>query len=197
MQSGANTDERMFIEVDAFNTYALGITDVPGGDGNELTYMDAATNGNTSLNANLAWREHSFYETTPINLDAAMYLENEITPPVSGVTIDLFSPVDGNRLDLTTSETSTESISVLDVALNKVNRQRADLGGFQNRLELAQKGVDNAAENLQASESRIRDVDMAKEFIKFTKNQIMSQSAASMTAQANMRSQIVLRIIGQ
>ncbi len=196
VQSGANTDERMFMEIYSFNTYALGITDVPGGSANPITYMNSASPGFTSQNANLAWREREFYSEQPIDLDVIMYLESAIAAPVNPVTINLLNVIPGNRLDLTTSEKSTESIAVLDVALNKVNKQRADLGGFQNRIELAMQGVDNAAENLQASESRIRDTDMAKEYVNFTKNQIMSQSAASMTAQANVRSQLIFKIIG-
>ncbi len=202
VQSGANTDERMFVQIDIFNTYALGITGTPkdniDGTGNDLTYEKAATQvGKISTNANFAWREKSFYQPQAVNLDAAMYLESEITKPAipEGVNIELLPPVVGNRLDVTTSERSTESITVVDVALNKVNKQRADLGAFQNRLDLAMQGVDNAAENLQASESRIRDTDMAKEFVEFTKNQILAQSSATMTAQANVRSQIVMRII--
>jgi len=182
VQSGANTDERMFVNIGEFNTYGMGIT-------------DNAPNTYTA-NQNLAWREQSFYEATPINLDEALYLESAITAPINAVSIDQLPPVAGNRLDVTTSEKATESITVVDVALNKVNKQRADLGAFQNRLEMAQQGVDNAAENIQAAESRIRDADMAKEFVQFTKEQILSQSAASMTAQANMRSQLVQRILG-
>jgi flagellin-like hook-associated protein FlgL len=198
VQSGANTDERMFVEIGTYNTFAMGITDVPRDSaGNELTYNSAAQNTPyTSQNYNYAWREKSFYNESEVDLDAIMYLESNITPPVSGVTITFLNPVDGNRLDLTTSEMATQSIGVIDVALNKVSKERADIGGFQNRLELARQGVDNASENLQAAESRIRDADMAKEFVEFTKYQIMSQSASSMVAQANLRAQIVLNIIG-
>jgi len=203
IQSGANTDERMFIKLDTFNSYSLGLTATPG-----QTYAQIAQglNGDgsarTSVNENLAWRERSFYTPTALNLESAMYLESSITPSAirkaenKDVTIDLLPPQVDNRVNVSSSERATETIAVLDIALNKVNKQRADLGGFQNRLEMAQKGVDNAAENLQAAESRIRDTDMAKEFINFTRDQIMSNSAASMTAQANMRSQLIMRILG-
>jgi flagellin len=197
IQSGANTDERMFVRLDVFNSYSLGMTDRPN-----QTYAEIATSEYGSVNNNQAWRERSFYNPQALNLEAAMYLESAITPSamnqVEGeeVTINLLPPQDLNRVNVQSSEAATETITVLDVALNKVNKQRADLGGFQNRLVMAQKGVDNAAENLQAAESRIRDADMAKQFIGFTKEQILSQSAASMTAQANMRSQLVMRILG-
>lgn len=164
IQSGANTDERMFVEIDAFNSFSLGLTDQPN-----QTYRDVAGVDND----NQAWREKSFYNDVPHNLDAASYLEAAITPPVNDVSIELLNPQAGNRLDITTSEKATETLTALDVALNKVNKQRADLGAFQNRLEMAQRGVDMTAENLQSAESRIRDADMAKEFMELTKHQIL------------------------
>lgn len=190
IQSGANTDERMFVEIGAFNTNALGFTRTP-----EMTYSEAAV-GNPVDNNHQAWREKSFFNEEPQNLDAVSYLESGITPPVADVSIDFLIPQEGNRVDITTSESATETISVIDVALNKVNKQRADLGAFQNRLEMAQRGVDMTTEKIQSAESRIRDADMAREFVKLTRNQIISQSSASMTAQANAKSQMVFKIIG-
>ncbi len=187
IQSGANTDERMFVDVNAFNTYALGLTDQPG-----QTYRDL----NGVNNDHQVWRETSFYDENAINLDEILYLEAAIQDPVNDVTINLLAPEAGNRVDVTTSENSTATIAALDVALNKVNKQRADLGGFQNRLEMARRGVDMSAENIQSAESRIRDADMALEYVEFTKNQILAQSSASMTAQANAKSQLIFRIIG-
>jgi len=84
----------------------------------------------------------------------------------------------------------------VDSALTKVNKQRADLGAYQNRLETAQKGIDVAAENLQASESRIRDADMAKTMVDYVKNQILTNSGSSMLAQANNQSQSVMKLLG-
>jgi flagellin len=77
----------------------------------------------------------------------------------------------------------------------KVSTERANLGAFQNRLEMAIKGIDNAAENLQAAESRIRDADMAKEMINYVRSEILSTSSASMLAQANITPQLILRIL--
>jgi len=198
IQAGANTDERMFINLDTFNSYALGLTNTPN-----QTYTDAAAQMNMeSTNANQAWRERSFYNEQELNLESALYLESSIQDSAMAqneegdVAINLLPPQDLNRVNVQSSERATETIAVLDVALNKVNKQRADLGAFQSRMEVAQKGVDNTAENLQAAESRIRDTDMAKQFVNFTKNQILAQSASSMTAQANMRSQLVMRILG-
>jgi flagellin len=91
--------------------------------------------------------------------------------------------------------TANNAIGTLDLALKKVSKQRADLGAYQNRLEHAIRGIDIGAENLQASESRIRDTDMAYEMVNYTKNQILSQSGTAMLAQANQRSQSVLQLL--
>ena len=98
-------------------------------------------------------------------------------------------------MSLSTPELANRSISVLDEALKRVSKQRADLGAYQNRMEYAIKGLDIGAENLQASESRIRDVDMAREMVEYTKNSILVQSATAMLAQANTKPQSVLQLM--
>jgi flagellin len=98
-------------------------------------------------------------------------------------------------LSLEDPDSANRAIGTLDEALKKVNKQRADLGAYQNRLEEATKGINVAAENLQASESRIRDTDMASEMVDFTKNQILTQAATAMLAQANQSSQNVMSLI--
>jgi len=102
---------------------------------------------------------------------------------------------DDTILKLDTPETANRSIGTLDEAIKKINKQRADLGAYQNRLEKTVAGVNIAAENLQASESRIRDADMAKEMVEFTKNQILAQSGTAMLAQANQQTQNVMALL--
>lgn len=102
---------------------------------------------------------------------------------------------DNSLLTLSTADFANEAISLLDDALYKVNKQRANLGAYFNRLEHATKGLMNAYENTQASESRIRDADMAEETVAFTKNQILVQSGTAMLAQANVRPQSVLSLL--
>jgi flagellin len=80
------------------------------------------------------------------------------------------------------------------MALKAVNKQRADLGAYQNRLQHAIVGIDIGAENLQAAESRIRDVDMAEQMVEYTKNQILVQTGTAMLAQANSKTQSVLQL---
>ncbi|MDR2803838.1 MAG: flagellin, partial [Treponema sp.] len=96
---------------------------------------------------------------------------------------------DETIMSLETPDSSNRAIGTLDEALKIVSKQRADLGAYQNRLEHAIRGIDIGAENLQASESRIRDTNMANEMVEYTKNQILSQSGTAMLAQANQRAQ--------
>ena len=98
-------------------------------------------------------------------------------------------------LDLENASSAANAIDKIDSALNKVSSQRSTLGAVQNRLEHTIKNLDASSENLQASESRIRDVDMAKEMMEFTKNNILSQAAQSMLAQANQAPQGVLQLL--
>ena len=99
------------------------------------------------------------------------------------------------RISIATPDAANMSIATLDNAMKSVNRQRADLGAYQNRFEIAAKGIAVAAENLQAAESRIRDSDMASEMVEYTKNQILTQSGTAMLVQANSQSQNVLRLL--
>jgi flagellin len=99
------------------------------------------------------------------------------------------------QLSISTPESANASIGTLDNALKIVSKQRADLGAYQNRFEMAAQGVGVAAENLQAAESRIRDTDMASEMVEYTKNQILTQSGTAMLAQANSQSQNVLALL--
>lgn len=115
---------------------------------------------------------------------------------MTAASLGLKGVSDGKLMTLGTPDEANRSILTLDAALQKVNKQRADLGAYQNRLEYAVKGLDIGAENLQASESRIRDVDMAKEMVDYTRNQILTQSGNAMLAQANTRSQSVLQLLG-
>jgi len=102
---------------------------------------------------------------------------------------------DSSILTLATPESANRAISTLDEALKLVNKQRADLGAYQNRLEHAIRGIDVGAENLQAAESRIRDTNMANEMVSYVTHQILSQSGTAMLAQANQRGTSVLQLL--
>ncbi|NNM68067.1 MAG: flagellin [Spirochaetales bacterium] len=99
-------------------------------------------------------------------------------------------------ISLASPSQANMAIAKLDFALQKISSQRANLGAYQNRLQLAGKGVAVAAENLTASESQIRDTDMAKTMVDYTKNQILSQAGTAMLAQANVNTRSVLQLLG-
>ncbi|POR04003.1 flagellin [Alkalispirochaeta sphaeroplastigenens] len=99
-------------------------------------------------------------------------------------------------ISISTPDAANQAIGVIDAALRQVSSQRADLGAYQNRFETAQQGVAIAAENLAASESQIRDMDMASGVVDFVRNQILTQSNTAMLAQANTQSQSVLQLLG-
>ncbi len=101
--------------------------------------------------------------------------------------------VDG--VDLKSQDGANTAITTVDEAISKVSLERAKIGAIQNRLEHTVNNLQATSENLQASESRIRDVDMAKEMMNFTKNNILSQAAQSMLAQANQQPQGVLQLL--
>jgi flagellin len=103
---------------------------------------------------------------------------------------------DQATISISTAESANVAIGTIDSALQQISKQRADLGAFQNRFEMAAQGVAIAAENLQAAESRIRDADMASEMVNYTKEQILSQAGNAMLAQANTRTQSVLQLLG-
>ena len=102
---------------------------------------------------------------------------------------------ESNMISVASPDEANSVIANVDEALKNVNKQRADLGAYQNRMDVAQKGINVAAENLQASESRIRDVDYATELVEFTKNQILQSASMAMLSQANSSSQQVLSLL--
>jgi flagellin len=99
-------------------------------------------------------------------------------------------------VNVSTAEFSNRSIGVIDDGLHKIAKQRADLGAYYNRMEFAAKGLMNAYENIQASESRIRDADMAETMVDLSKDQILVQSGTAMLAQANLKTRTVLQLLG-
>ncbi len=119
----------------------------------------------------------------------------------SGQTITLnINPMGATALSITTLSVTSNgaanaAITSIEAALSSVSSERSNLGAYQNRLEHTINNLNTGAENLTAAESRIRDVDMAKEMMAYTKNNILSQAAQSMLAQANQNPQGVLQLL--
>jgi flagellin len=99
-------------------------------------------------------------------------------------------------MTISTADNANAAIGKIDNALKAVSKQRADLGGYQNRFEVASQGVAIAAENLQAAESIIRDTNMASQMVEYVKDNILVQSSTAMLAQANQKPQSVLQLLG-
>ena len=114
---------------------------------------------------------------------------------MTATALNLRNLGDETIMSLESPDEANRAIGTLDEALKKLNKQRSDLGGYYNRLEHAIRGIDVAAENLQSAESRIRDTDMAKEMVDFTKNQGLQQSGMAILAQANQSTQNVLSLL--
>lgn len=133
------------------------------------------------IGANMDQRERAFIGTMTAQ---GLGIQNPNGMPHAATFISLSTPDHANL-----------TIGVLDEALMTVSKQRADLGAYQTRLEYAMRGLSIGAENLQASESRIRDTDMAGEMVQFVKNQILLQSSTAMLAQANQKPQTVLQLL--
>jgi flagellin len=103
--------------------------------------------------------------------------------------------MDDSFISIRTPDDANRALGTLDHSLRIINKQRADLGAYQNRLEHAVVGLDIGAENLQAAESRIRDTNMSHQMVSYTRDQILTQAGTAMLAQANQRAATVLQIL--
>ena len=102
---------------------------------------------------------------------------------------------DGDKVDVMTEESATNSIDIVGMAKERISRVRSYYGAIQNRLEHTIKNLDNVVENTTAAESQIRDTDMASEMVKYTKNNILMQAGQSMLTQANQSTQGVMSLL--
>lgn len=98
-------------------------------------------------------------------------------------------------ISLANTESANMALGTIDSALKQINSQRANLGAYQNRAEMASKGIAIAAENMQASESVIRDANIASTIVDYTKNLILNQTSLAMLSQANQRNDLVLKLL--
>ena len=101
------------------------------------------------------------------------------------------------KISISSPDNANTTISILDEAIKNVNKQRADLGAYSSRMEMAQKGISISAENLTSAESRIRDTDIATELVNYSKNQILVESSSAMLAQSlNINRSAVAKLLG-
>jgi len=118
---------------------------------------------------------------------------------IGTMTATAFQMKDGTgkiTMTLSTPGGANDAIGKLDSALQKLSKQRADLGAYYNRLDMTSRGLMTAYENVQAAESRIRDADMAEEMVDFTRSQVLVQTGTAMLGQANVETHTVLKLLG-
>jgi flagellin len=176
-------------------TNASGLAAIGGGtmlyDGNSVT-----VSGGTADGLSFDLKGTAADATITVNGSLSMQIGANEGQDMSVSLGDMRASALGiNSIDISSSTTAKAAITTINDAITSVSTERAKLGAVQNRLEHTIKNLDTSSENLQASESRIRDVDMAKEMMEFTKNNILQQAAQSMLAQANQAPQGVLQLL--
>jgi len=129
------------------------------------------------IGANMDQRERSYINT------------------MTAAALGIKNPSNADIMSLSTPEKANMSIGIVDKALERVSKQRADLGAYQVRLEHASRSIMVGYENLQAAESRIRDTDMAEQMSEYSKDQILTQASTAMLAQANQKTQLMLQLL--
>ncbi|PAE19812.1 flagellin, partial [Bacillus sp. 7504-2] len=166
-QVGANNGQSMSIEIKSMTATSLGIAGTAGAAGSGASVSALVGKGAVS---------------------GAEFI-------ASGVTNGTNNTSEAGALDVSTHEKAAAAIEVINNAIETVSAQRSNLGAYQNRLEHTISNLNNASENLSAAESRIRDVDMAKEVMEMTRANILGQASQAMLAQANQKPQSVLQLL--
>ena len=216
LQVGANPNQNIEINIGSMNAKAIGLstTILPkqsgyfkasGLEGSKFatsaairTCMKAAANKKFSKIASISGAfKVDGMESTAANSGAARTCIQAMASRDGKVTLKnsvASQTFSGARVD--TYSIANATISKVQAAINNVSSQRSALGALQNRLEHTIANLDNVAENTQAAESRIRDVDMSSEMVEYSKNNILAQAGQSMLAQANQATQGVLNLLG-
>lgn len=133
----------------------------------------------------------------PMAFQIGANMDQRINVSIGTMTSDSLNLRDANgTISISTIDAANISIGRIDEGLQRLSAQRSDLGAYQNRLEHLVRGLQVATENTIASESIIRDTDMAGAMVEFSRDQILQQSAVAMLATANTRNQAVLRLLG-
>ncbi|NMA51384.1 MAG: hypothetical protein GX949_00020 [Peptococcaceae bacterium] len=150
--------------------------------------MTIEVNDMRSLALGVSGKEANAKVTANNGVEASYVAITNVTNGTDNVNVEY-------ALDVSSHEKATAAISVINDAIEMVSAERSKLGAYQNRLEHTINNLGTSSENLTAAESRIRDVDMAKEMMEFTKMSILSQAAQAMLAQANQQPQGVLQLL--
>jgi flagellin len=166
---------------------------------NVLTGRFAEPSGSTAATGTATGTAAPAAEATGLQFHIGPNMDqrvNVFVGDMGAVALKMMDESGEKLISASTMDQANMSIGKIDTALEKVIKQRTDLGSYQNRFEKLYKGLYISFENQQASESRIRDTDMATQMSTFVKDQILSQANVSMLAQANLKPQLVLRLLG-
>ncbi|MGX4670963.1 flagellin N-terminal helical domain-containing protein [Cerasibacillus sp. JNUCC 74] len=214
---GANKGQSITVSIDAMDTKSIGLNTEKTATADNLDKAGLEALGFTGVDAAATADVLKDENDQVIGLEVAgkFYKQSDVQLNATGDALELKAGVDadaaalkatdgtdladggkfGGTISIATQEDADAAIKTIQDATNVVSTQRAKLGAIQNRLEHTINNLGASAENLTAAESRIRDVDMAKEMMAFTKNNILTQAAQSMLAQANQTPQGVLQLL--
>jgi len=184
LQVGANVGQTMEFDMDL-----AALTNIPGGynfNAQSLLFITASMLNHAGLALQGARGDNHIAETS-------FNYSGDDSP--AGLTYTTGNDLNGGITGKSQTGWISFMLGNVDAALNNISAVRANLGAFQNRLEFKVQNLDNSAENIAASESRIRDADMAKEMTRFTKFNILTQASTAMMAHANALPQNVLQLL--
>jgi len=191
----SNNALNRYFSVDSGSTETIASTNIKARGDAQRVY-DAVGNLTTLNPANIgATRDLTGALNVSLHVGADSSANNKITMNIQSMSSKSLG-INGLKVDGSDSTNSDNAIETIKEALQKVSDQRAALGAVQNRLEHTIANLDNVVENTEASESRIRDTDIADEMVTYSKNNILAQAGQSMLAQANQSTQGALSLLG-
>lgn len=178
------------------NGTKLKLTQVNAEDKDNMSVSFKGKDLQVTVKAGIEHVDAVFNEGT-VNLQVGANAKQSMSIEIGDMRAEALGVADdqGQALSVKTSQDANKAIKAFDAALNAVSSQRANLGAVQNRLEYTISNLDNTAENLTSAESTLRDVDMAKEMMEYSKNNILNQAAQAMISQANQQPQNVLQLL--
>lgn len=199
--TGANSGQNITVSIEAMDAKSIGLvtdktlttsTEAVTVDGVEVVSGDALLDeGGKAVAVKI---DNDWFDVNDVASDGGQTAALEFKEGAVALVVE-GNAIKGGALSIANQKDANTAIETIQNATNTVSTQRAKLGAIQNRLDHTINNLGASAENLTAAESRIRDVDMAKEMMEFTKNNILSQAAQAMLAQANQQPQGVLQLL--
>jgi flagellin len=202
-QIGANSNQDITLNINAMDSVSLAVGGEYTAATEDITVDGVALTGAKTLQdstgtAVAVFLNNGYYKLADLEDDGSGSAIQTVTGAqafVSASSAFADDTIELKGIDISSQSAANTSITTINTAIENVSAERSKLGSYQNRLEHTINNLGTSAENLTAAESRIRDVDMAKEMMEFTKNNILSQAAQSMLAQSNQQPNGVLQLL--